>query len=179
MENANAAARWRAQFEAYHIPRWNELPDIELYMDQVISQLDKYLAALNAEDAEHFVTASMINNYVKMNLLPAPVKKRYGRAHLAHLVIICLLKQVLSIPEVKHLLDNNLTSAENLPQTYNVFCEAQEKAYTDIAQHACAPDTQALPAPTLAVEMAVLAGASKALAQALLARTEQDKPSTR
>lgn len=168
MQKTTAAEAWGFALTQYHIPRWNELPDLELYMDQVISQLDKYLAVLNAEHVEHFVTASMINNYVKMNLLPAPVKKRYGRVHLAHLVVICLLKQVLSIPEVKELVDTSLSGAEDLPAAYNTFCTVQEKAYADIA--ARAHGSVNANGPALAIEMAALAGASKALTQSLLSR---------
>ncbi|MEG2436073.1 MAG: DUF1836 domain-containing protein, partial [Ruthenibacterium sp.] len=73
--NQNIAV-WEKQLAEYHLPRWNELPDMDLYMDQVIGQLDKYLAVLSTPDTEHFITASMINNYVKLRLVPAPVKKR-------------------------------------------------------------------------------------------------------
>ena len=170
MQKSNGAV-WGEQLSLFHIPRWSELPDIDLYMDQVIGQLDKYLAPLSALESEHSLTASMVNNYVKMNLLPSPVKKRYGRIHLARLVAICLLKQVFSIPQVKLLLDGHLSQADpaDLSAAYDAFCAAQEAAYTVTAARAAQPEHSALGTVSLSLEMAVLAGASKALAQKLLA----------
>lgn len=77
-----------------HLPRWDELPDIELYMDQVIGLMGKYMQDFAAE-GDKLLTPSMVNNYVKMGIMPAPVKKKYSRSHLAHLVIICVMKQVI------------------------------------------------------------------------------------
>ena len=79
----------------HKLPRWNALPDIELYMDQVVAVMEKQLSLYQenyAEDAR-LITPSIINNYVKLKIIPAPVKKRYSREHLAYLIIICILKQ--------------------------------------------------------------------------------------
>ena len=73
------------------IPSWEQLPAIELYMDQVIILLNKYV------NTNIPITQSMVNNYVKLKAVPAPVKKRYGKIHLAYLIIFCTLKQTLSI----------------------------------------------------------------------------------
>ena len=62
----------------FHCPRWEEMPDVELYADQVVNYIERHLSALDVEGEGHLLTASMINNYVKMKLIPAPVKKRYG-----------------------------------------------------------------------------------------------------
>lgn len=176
----NALNEWSDTLEKYRIPRWNELPDMDLYMDQVIGLLDRYLAPIMPLDAEHFVTPSMINNYVKLRVLPAPIRKRYNREQLANLIVICLLKQVLSIPEIKTLLDLQLAEMD-ASAAYDAFCAAQEIAYRDIATKAksicacginevkienAAPFSASLP-----VETAVIASAHKALAQKLLAPT--------
>lgn len=79
-----------------HLPRWEELPNIELYKEQVIELLELYLKPLGIRP----ITASMINNYTKLNLIPAPVKKKYSRKHLAHIFIIALLKDVFEISEI-------------------------------------------------------------------------------
>lgn len=152
------------RFAQYHIPRWNELPDIDLYMDQVISQLDKYLAPLTDEKTEHFITASMINNYVKQHVLPAPVRKKYGRVHLAFLVATCLLKQVMSIPEIQTMLDAHL-SGDGLPGAYNDFCDAQEKAFADTAAFI---EKSNAACPTLAIQLALQSAAAKTMAQNLM-----------
>ena len=73
-----------------HLPRLEELPNIELYKEQVIELLELYLKPLGIRP----ITASMINNYTKLNLIPAPIKKKYSRKHLAHIFIIALLKDV-------------------------------------------------------------------------------------
>ena len=81
-----------------HLPRWEELPNIELYKEQVLELLELYLNPLGVRP----ITASMINNYTKLNLIPAPVKKKYSRKHLAHIFIIALLKDVFEISEIVH-----------------------------------------------------------------------------
>ena len=108
MEINNSVAAWSAGLAAQRLPRWDELPDIDLYLDQVLTLLDKYLGPFLPENGGHALTASMINNYVKLRIVPAPVKKRYGRVQLAYLLVIGLLKQVLPIPDVKTLLESQL-----------------------------------------------------------------------
>ncbi len=85
-----------AALSSAHLPRWSELPDIELYMDQVIALMGKYMQGIAAAD-DKLLTPSMVNNYVKMGIMPAPVKKKYSRSHLVHLIIICVMKQVVPI----------------------------------------------------------------------------------
>ena len=57
------------------LPRWEELPDLELYMDQVLSLMDRYLGDCPGFDRKG-LTASMVNNYVKLGVMPPPVKKK-------------------------------------------------------------------------------------------------------
>ena len=49
----------------HHLPRWNELPEIDLYLDQVVNYLEKYLGILSSNDDDKIITKTMINNYVK------------------------------------------------------------------------------------------------------------------
>ena len=85
-----------------HIPRWNELPEFELYMDQVIGLAEKNLGALYI-DGKGLLTPSMINNYVKMHLVPSPEKKQYGKPQIASILVICIFKQVLPMSVIKSL----------------------------------------------------------------------------
>ena len=95
----------------HSLPHWNDLPEIDLYMDQVIALMEKYLSDLiSEEDESKLITPSMINNYVKLNIIPAPNKKKYSREHLAYLLIICSLKQVMPIPKIKELIGLKLKS---------------------------------------------------------------------
>ena len=105
----------------FHIPRWNELPNIDLYMDQVLNYIENCLKDYIKSD-EKFITKTMINNYVKQGILEAPVNKKYNKIHIAKLFVICILKQVYSISEIKELitLALEINSAEN---GYNRFCD--------------------------------------------------------
>ena len=102
------------------LPRWNELPDLELYMDQVLSLMERYLGSYPGLDRKG-LTASMVNNYVKLGVMPPPVKKKYTRIHLAHLIMICVLKASLPIDLIKNLI---LKSVENEEESsvYDKFC---------------------------------------------------------
>ena len=88
----------------HHLPRWNELPEIDLYLDQVVNYLEKYLGILSSNDDDKIITKTMINNYVKQGIMPAPEKKKYGKTHIAYLMVICILKQVYSIGDIGKLI---------------------------------------------------------------------------
>ena len=105
------------------IPKWSDLPEIDLYMDQIISLMEKYLTDNQSQDTK-LITPSMINNYVKLGIMPAPVKKKYSREHLAYLVIICSLKQVMPISNIKTMIDKKLqknTISELLDSYSNLY----------------------------------------------------------
>ena len=102
------------------IPRWRELPDIALYMDQVLLVLGGTLEPLGVD-----VTAAMINNYVKMKLTPPPTKKKYDRSHVACFLMICLLKKVLSMTEIAALKEQLLAEG-SLEAGYDLFCTELE-----------------------------------------------------
>lgn len=89
---------------------WARLPELDLYMDQVITLMSKQLEPFSLE-GERLLTPSMINNYVKDGVLPRPNQKKYGREHLSRLLIICMLKSVLSLPEIDSTL-RGLTAAQ-------------------------------------------------------------------
>lgn len=112
--------RWVEGLEQFDLPDWDSLPQLDLYMDQVILLLTRYLTPIDREAEEKFVTASIINNYVRMKVIPPPVKKRYSRVHLAYLVIICTLKQSLSISCIQRLLPEE-HSEEAARQLYTEF----------------------------------------------------------
>lgn len=77
------------------------LPSIELYMDQVTTFMDKYLSKNKRYEEDKTLTKTMINNYTKNNLLPSPEKKRYSKEHLILLIYIYYLKNVLSISDIQ------------------------------------------------------------------------------
>ena len=77
---------------------WDDLPDIPLYMDQVVGYLARQLVPVGDGDA---LTSAMINNYIKDGLVERANGKKYGQEHLAYLTAITALKQVMSVREMK------------------------------------------------------------------------------
>lgn len=140
------------------LPRWNELPDFELYMDQVISLMQKYLFAYVLP--EENLTPSMINNYVKMEVLPAPEKKRYNKEHLARLIVICLMKKQAPLNAINFVM-NKQVSANGLEVFYNYFIGLYDSALQNAANKA-KEDNSLL---SIALSLAVTASASHVIAE--------------
>mgnify|MGYP003312604981 CR=1 FL=1 len=105
----------------------NEIPSIDLYLDQITSLADEKRKEGSPRFADRALTKTMINNYVKQHLITPPVKKRYDKEQIARLYCICLLKRVFSISEVKRLLEVQMCSYP-FPQAYDYFCVELEKA---------------------------------------------------
>ncbi len=141
------------------LPRWVELPDLELYMDQVLGLVARSLEPFPGFD-EKGLTAAMVNNYVKLGALPPPVKKRYRREHVARLIILCLMKSSFPISAIARLLEG-VQTRHSPEEVYSIFCERFEAA---VAETAAAPD-EAGDSPYAAVLRAALrAQAERALA---------------
>lgn len=106
----------QAMDSALRLPSWEALPDFGLYMDQVIVLMEK---ALDGVLPRGELTKSMVNNYVKVRLIPRPAGKKYEREHLALLMMICILKQALSMEEIASLL--SLLCAQSVKAGYEQF----------------------------------------------------------
>ena len=83
----------------FHLPRYAELPDVGLYLEQITKYINGFLTPLGCID----ITSSMIRNYVKKGLIANPVKKQYYANHIAHLISIAILKNVLSLENINEL----------------------------------------------------------------------------
>ena len=116
-------------FLEFHCLRWAELPQIALYMDQVLLVINGALAPLMA-DGSPAVTATMINNYVKMKLADPAEKKKYTRSHMARFVMICLFKKVLSMQEIAAVLAR-LLEGRSEEAAYDLFCAQLEQRLAD------------------------------------------------
>ena len=81
-----------------------DIPNIDLYMDQVTTFMDKHLYSSKRFDEDKALTKTMINNYAKNELLPSPEKKKYSKDHVLLLTFIYYYKNVLSISDIKKLL---------------------------------------------------------------------------
>ncbi len=125
----SAFQNWKNDLN-YRFVRWHELPDIDLYMDQLITFVERNIGDLFSHD-EKCITPAMINNYVKLQLIPKPIKKRYAKKHLAYLMAITTLKQVLPIPKIREGIDQaiHLYGADG---AYNLFCQTMDDALHDV-----------------------------------------------
>ncbi|MBQ4637267.1 MAG: DUF1836 domain-containing protein [Clostridia bacterium] len=125
--------KWNDYINSFSLPAWDKLPTIELYMDQVIVLLNDYLSYLSYEGSEeNLITASMINNYVKLKLMPAPVKKRYGRMHIALLIMICHYKQVHSMASIRQMLPEH--DPDTIRAAYDKFVQLQSSVAVNFAK---------------------------------------------
>ena len=84
--------------------RPEDIPNIDLYMDQVTTFMEDQLASTKRHEDDKILTKTMINNYAKNNLLPSPEKKRYSKDHLLMLIFIYYFKNILSITDIQKLL---------------------------------------------------------------------------
>ena len=147
----------------------DELPNIELYMEQMLSFLEEHFGQSVHDNGKPVFTKSMVNNYTKAGLLPRPVRKKYSQEHLITLIYITLLKQTLSFSQIDQAFA--LSPADNwLPDVYeeltslvedyrSTFLQTQESRLERIHRQlgdACDPRTEALLFITLtSVESAV------------------------
>lgn len=113
--------RWEAYLQRFRLPDWEELPDTGLRMVEVLPLIRGYLDYLPAElKDERQVTAAAINNYVRLRAMPRPKMRRYYRVHLAYILMICTLKQSLSLAMIRRLLPCDLDEAA-LRERYEAY----------------------------------------------------------
>ena len=100
--------------ESNNPPEWDALPDLGLYMDQVINYLERQIGLLFPPNREGAITSSMINNYVKANVIPRARSKKYGQEHIALLLAAFVLKKALTTQDMSILLAENASRGENV-----------------------------------------------------------------
>lgn len=121
---AGKLRRWEVYLENFRLPEWEAIPDIGLYMEQVVVLLKQYLDYLPPElkGEGQPITAPAINNYVRTKIMPSPDKKRYYRVHIAYLIMICTLKQSLSIAMIQKFIPVGI-SEDEVRQAYESFAK--------------------------------------------------------
>lgn len=124
---------YRDVLSGSRIPLWDELPKIDLYMDQVIEIVNDYISVFKSFSDSASITPTMINNYVKHKIMPAPAKKKYSKIHLAYIIMICILKQTLNISTIQKLLPCDIAE-EDVKKTYDSFVKNQDKAFAYVLQ---------------------------------------------
>ena len=105
----------------FRLPRYNEIPNVGLYLEQATKYVCEYLAPLG----EFSLTPSMISNYVKKGLIANPVKKQYGREQIAYLFFIAVAKSVLSLDALTGFIKVQ-QKTYSLPKAYDYFCDEFE-----------------------------------------------------
>lgn len=98
-----------------------DIPNIDLYMDQITTFMDSQLAASKRHDDDKILTKTMINNYAKNDLLPPPEKKKYTKEHVLTLIFIYYFKSILSISDIQSILN---------PITDKYFGKGSEENYS-------------------------------------------------
>ncbi len=105
----------------FSYPKWEDIPNIDLYLDQVLLYVNQVCAPISP-DKDKGLTASMVNNYVKHGYLTKPDKKKYQRKQIARLIAITTLKSVFSIQEIAQTL-NTLQAQASSDQLYDAFVD--------------------------------------------------------
>lgn len=105
-----------------------DIPNIDLYMDQVTTFMEEHLQASKRYPEDKILTKTMINNYAKNNLLPPPIKKKYSKEHLLVMIFIYYFKNILSIKDIETMLN---------PITEKYFGTSEEFNITSIYEEIC------------------------------------------
>ena len=173
--------RWDSYITNYSLPAWDAIPDFGLYMDQVIVLLQQYLSFIPSEGKESFVTASTINNYVRLKVMPAPIKRKYYRVHVAYIMMILTLKLSLSISDIQKLLPSGMSEAQvratyedyshhflRIARAFDQQVHSATEAFSDPDQNAEAV------ASSYIVEYALTSGFNALLARKLICLGDAD-----
>ena len=153
---------------------WEQMPDFSLYMDQVLSYMDRQVLRFGSGDV---LTAAMVNNYTKSGLVPRAEGKKYNREHLAYLTAICILKRVMSTRDMDLLIREELQGRRSVEEGYTAFCASLDKALRVTAGEMESRDS-AEPLADAAIHFALLsyaAGVASSRYVALLRREKAEK----
>ena len=111
----------KSSIQGFHMPRYQDIPNMGLYLEQTTKYLNHFLAPLGCME----VTSSMISNYVKKGLISSPVKKLYYADQIAYLFFIIIAKQVLSMENIIELSERQ-KKTYTIPVAYDYFCSELE-----------------------------------------------------
>ena len=137
---------------------WEQIPDLGLYMDQIITFITRAYEPLYGETTKSYLSAPMINNYVKNKLIPRPTGKKYGRMQIAMLIMIVSLKRVCTMEEIREMFPRD--SESDIRTLYEQFCRRQEISIRQML----AMESELSPA----VDCAIFASSYRAGCEALL-----------
>ena len=107
--------------ERFRLPRYHEIPDVGLYLDQTVKYINRYLEPLGCIE----ITASMVSNYVKKGYISSPVKKQYDAEQIARLFFITVAKRVISMENITRMFAMQRACYDNAT-AYDYFCAEME-----------------------------------------------------
>ena len=105
----------------FQMPRFREIPNVGLYLDQTVQYINDCIAPLDLA-----ITSSMLSNYVKKGYVDRPVKKQYNAEQIAYLIFMSIVKQTLSMENIAALFQMQ-KETYSIQEAYNYFCEELEK----------------------------------------------------
>ena len=141
---------------------WDALPDIDLYMDQVLGYMCRQLYSSRPESN---LTASMVNNYIRDGLLPRTKGKKYSRRHIAYLTTICVMKQILSVGDISLLIQ--MFPSDTLQQAYVKYRDVLDSELTSAVKSVPDNDETLVLADAI-VRFAITSYANKVAAERLI-----------
>ena len=174
---ARKMLRWENFLLSYQLPKWEDIPDFGLYMDQVITLLTQHLDYLPREDkGDALVTPTAINNYVRLKIMPAPEKKRYRRVHLAYLLMICTLKQTMTIAQIQKIIPVGLdeSQVQNLYSNYAARHARMSNDFIALVRRGARPVLDAdnhsedTPVENMVTSLALMSGYCRLLAEKIV-----------
>lgn len=112
-----------AEIARFETVPWDQIPDLGLYMDQVITFITRHYEPLYGETTKGYLSAPMINNYVKNKLIPRPTGKKYSRLQIAMLIMIVALKRVCTMEDIRAML--SVDDEDGVRPLYELFCKRQ------------------------------------------------------
>lgn len=145
---------------------YDRLPDIDLYMDQVIEYLSRQSISQRENDK---ISSAMINNYIKDGLLPRATDKKYSREHLAYLIMIARLKQTLSVKDTGVLLRTE-TEGKDVAEYFNDFQSLVAETASDF-EGSLPDDENEL--SKVAMRLAVIGYVNKIVCEVILSRLSE------
>lgn len=166
MTNQEIISEYLSTLKNYSLPEREKLPELELYMDQVLTYITKITSFL---DDENQITGSMINNYVKGEIIPPPQAKKYNAEHLCKILSILFLKPILSMAEIKSIFINQ----SNCDEAYLFLKQIQQETFKNVILFAekelkNTPLDNKEEVQKLATKLAINAYANKLIAEKLL-----------
>ena len=125
----NIRTSFAKKIETFRLPRYQELPTIGLYLDQVTQYINNYVVPIGCPE----ITASMVSNYVKQGIISAPVKKQYSVEAIAYLIAVSICKNVLSIEFMGRIFEKQ-RQIYDVPTAYDYFCSELENVLQHLAR---------------------------------------------